>query len=159
MGMTIQAEMHYGYNLGDTDRGTGWEFAEVTDEDAGTPALPWWDENGDSFGEQAMTQLLAAAGFTETDWRADGYYQRRREAEDRLGVEFENTGYEGARTLLVAKGTERTAYTSEATEIDPAAMTATATEAMDAALAEALRVLGITPSQPKPMWLLTCYYG
>jgi hypothetical protein len=157
--MTIQAELHYGYNLGDPDNGSGWEFAEVTDEYAETPALPWWDEDGDSFGEQAMTQLLTAAGFTETDRRADGYHQRRRDAEERLGVEFENTGYEASRALLVAKGTERTAYTSEVTELDPAAMAAAATEAMDGALAEALRVLGITPAQTKPAWLLTCYYG
>jgi hypothetical protein len=160
MGMTIQAELHYGYDLGDNENGNGWAFAETSGEYDETIALPWFDEGGDSLGEQAMDQLRKAAGFIETDWRADStYFDRRRELDAQLGVEFQNTGYEGARTLLVAKGIEITAYTSEVELIDPALLAAGATDAMDQALANALQVLGITPKQEKPAWLLTCYYG
>ncbi len=159
MGITVKAELHYGYNLGDSET-DGWQFAEVSDEEYnGTPTMPWWDEDGDGLAGQAEKVLLAAVGFTETDWSADGYFDRQREAKARLGVAFEITGYEGGRTLIVASGTERTAYSSEATEIDPAVLASTTTDAMDRQLADALRILGITPKQDKPAWLLTCYYG
>lgn len=157
MGMTIRAEISYGYSLGD-DYGDGWEFAEVDDD--GEPTVSWWDEDGDSFDEQAMEVLLIRSGFDEPGWpRADGYYDRLRDAKARLGVEFVSTGYEGARTLLIASGTKRATFTSGAVEIDPVAMAGAATEAMNEALADAQRVLGITPNQSKPAWLLTCYYG
>jgi hypothetical protein len=156
--MTIKAELHYGYDLGDAN-GEGWQFAELGGEYDSTPTVSWWDEDGDDFAEQAMEQLLRAAGFTETDWRAVGYYDRRRAAEATIGVAFEHTGYEAARTLIVAKGREYGAYTSDVTELDPAAMGAAADEAANEALANALKVLGITPKQEKPAWLLTCYHG
>lgn len=159
MGRTIRAELYYGYSLGDDEN--GWEFAEVDDEDySSTPTMPWWDEDGDELSDQAMGVLLAASGFTETDSSADGYYGRRREAEAALGVTFEATGYQGGRTLLVAASREFAADCGESVEIDPALMSdATTNAAADEALANALRVLGITPKQEKPAWLLTCYYG
>lgn len=158
MGITVKAELRYGYNLGDDE--SGWEFAEVSDDEySTTPTVDWWNEDGDGLSEQAEVMLLASVGFTETDWRADGYWDRKRAAQNLLAVEFESTGYEGGRTLLVAKGREYHAYSSDCTELDPAAMGAAADEVANKALANALQVLGITPNQTKPMWLLTCYYG
>ena len=165
MGRTIKASLAYGYCLGGGDG--GWEFQEVYSDDEYEigygPKLDWYDdedEDGDGFQEQATTRLLASAGFTETDWQAEGYYERRWGAEKELGVQFERTGYEGGDLLLIVKQEgEFDAYCGNAEEIDPAMLTAVGNAEADARLAAALQTLGITPNQPKPAWLLTCYYG
>lgn len=154
MGMTIRAELNYGYVICDF-HGDGYQFAEV---DVGEPTATWWDGNGDSFDEQAMTYLRAAAGFTETEW-SERYYDRMCEADEKIGVEFEHTGYEGGRTLLVAKGRKHDTEPSGTTMIDPVFMGAATDGIANEALSNALRTLGITPRQEKPAWLLTCYYG
>jgi len=165
MGRTIKASLAYGYTLGGDDG--GWEFHEVYGDDEYEqgygPKLDWYDsddEGGEGFQEQAMTRLLATAGFTETDWRADGYYERRWEAEKRLGVQFERTGYEGGDLLLIVRQEEEfDAYCGDVEEIDPGALTAVGNADADALLAAALQALGITPNQEKAAWLLTVYYG
>lgn len=157
MSMTIRAELRYGYNLGGDEN--GWEFAEVDDEYGTTPTVPWWDEDGESLGEQAEEQLFRAVGFTGADWNAPDYGERRRAAAAKIGVELESTGHEGTRVLIVAKGRKYHSSPSDVTELDPAAMGAAADEAANEALASAVKVLGITPKQEKPAWLLTCYYG
>jgi len=157
MGMTAKAELHYGYHLGDEE--SGYEIAEVDDDAFGTDlTVPWWDEDGDSFDEQAMAVLRASVGFTETEY-SEGFYERQREADARLDVEIERSGYQGGQFLLVVKGRELGAEAGDVVELDPAELTAKVDEAADAALADALRTLGITPKQEKPAWLLTCYYG
>lgn len=154
MGMTIKAELHYGYEIYDAD--SGWLITEAGEFGEFEPA--WWDEDGDGLGEQIMEQLVRAAGFTETSG-ADDYWSRRWEVERDLPVEVEHSGYEGRQLLLVVKDREFSADAGEAEVIDPAVMSAQADEAANALLADALRTLGITPKQEKPAWLLTCYYG
>lgn len=155
MGMTIKAELHYGFTIYDADG--GWEIAEAGEFGEYTP--DWWDEDGDDTGEQITTQLLKASGFTETYGEAEDYWSRRLDAEDSLPVELEHSGYQGGQLMLVVKDREYSAYAGDATTIDPAEMAAQNDEVANAHLADALRTLGITPVQSKPAWLLTCYYG
>lgn len=91
MGTSTNAMLLYGYHLGSDDDwlldGAG-EYGEL-------PTLDWFDpdaedEGGPDFIEAAQERLLAEiAGFTETDWSADGYFARKRAAEELVGVEFE----------------------------------------------------------------------
>ena len=157
MGTTTRAELSYGYRLQGNDG--QWLVKEVHPEDSDEYGLNLdWLDDEDSFDDMAMKRLLAAlAGFTETDWRAPGYFDRKREAEARLGVAFGRTGWEADDLLLVTK--QYGAYLGDAEEIDPAEMIAAAGAAADERLGQALEVLGMTPLQERPAWLLTAYRG
>jgi hypothetical protein len=157
MGTTIKAELSYGYRL----QGSGgeWLVSEVHPEDSDDWGLnlDWFDEDEDSFDETAGRRLLASVGFTETDWRVDGYHDRQRAAEERLGVQLERTGYDAEDLLLVTK--QIGVYCGEAEAIDPAVLAAEAGGDADVRLRSALAVLGLTPVQKQPAWLLTAYRG
>lgn len=158
MGTTIKAELSYGYRLqgGDGE----WLVREVHPEDSDEWGLnvDWITEDDeDNFDEIAKQRLLASVGFTETDYHADGYHDRLHAAEERLGVELERTGWEANDLLLVTK--QYGAYCGEAEPIDPAVLAAEAGSDADARLRSALAVLGLTPVQDQPAWLLTAYRG
>jgi hypothetical protein len=158
MGVSTDAILAYGYDLGG-DEG-GWKVAGAGEY--GELDLPWLDDEAEdyAFGEAAMDRILAAAGFTETDYRAEGYYDRKHAAEARAGVEIE-TYCSGdypmyllaAKVHTVARGFIK----------DAAALLAEADEATlrewDAKLAGAVAALGMTPVQERPTWLLCSYWG
>jgi hypothetical protein len=157
MGTTIKAELSYGYRLqgGDGE----WLVREVhpDDSDEWGLNLDWFNEDEDSFDEAAKARLLASVGFTETDYTVDGYYDRLDAAEKRLGVTLERTGYDAQDLLLFTK--QIGAYCGDAEVIDPAVLVAEADSDADARLRSALAVLGLTPLQEQPAWLLTAYRG
>lgn len=158
MGTIIKAELSYGYRLQGGDG--AWLVREVHPEDSDEWGLnvDWITEDDeDNFDEIAKLRLLASVGFTETDYHADGYYDRLRAAEARLGVELERTGWEFNDLLLVTR--QIGAYLGEAEPVDPAVLAAEqASDACDR-LRAALAVLGLTPLQEKPAWLLTARKG
>lgn len=157
MGTTIKAELSYGYRLqGDDGQ---WLVREVHPDDSELWGLnlDWFDEDEDSFDEAAGRRLLASIGFTETDYTVDGYFDRQRAAEAQLGVALERTGWEANDLLLVTK--QIGAYLGEAEEIDPAVLAAEAGGDGNERLRSALAVLGLTPLQEQPAWLLTAYRG
>jgi hypothetical protein len=167
MSVTVRATLAYGYFLGGSE--SNWEFQEVYGddeyEDGYGPKLDWYasnddEEDNDSFQDQALARLLTAAGFIETDWRAEGYHSRKAEAERRLGVRLERTGYEGGDLLLIARQEEEFGvYVGDVEEIDPAALPSIGNPEADALLTAALQTLGITPKQEKAAWLLTVHQG
>jgi hypothetical protein len=158
MGTITKAELSYGYRL---QGGDGqWLVREVHPEDSDEWGLnvDWITEDDeDNFDEIAQQRLLASVGFIETDYNVDGFFGRQRAAEERLGVKLERTGWEFNDLLLVTK--QIGAYLGEAETVDPAALAAE--EASDAGdrLRSALAVLGMTPVQEKPAWLLTARKG
>ncbi|HEY8985719.1 MAG TPA: hypothetical protein VIU15_39880 [Streptomyces sp.] len=160
MGMSTDAILAYGYHLGGPDG--GWELHGLDKYDE-LPALPWYDvddEEGDDFQSAAERHLLVTiADFTETDWRADGYDDRRKAARSRVGVGFEthcSADYPGF--LLITKGI--TVYRGSVKEIDFAALQAEVQEAgADAKLRAALDALGLQPTQERAQWLLCSYWG
>jgi hypothetical protein len=159
MGTTIKAELSYGYRLqGDDGR---WLVREVHPEDSDEWGLnlDWYeaDEDEDNFDDEAEKRLLASVGFTETDYNVDGYFDRQRAAKSRLGVRLDRTGYEAGDLMLVT--TQYGAYLGEAEPIDPAVLAAETSGPADERLRNALAVLGLTPLQEQPAWLLTAYRG
>lgn len=156
MGMITQGELSYGYRLQGSD-GT-WLVREVHPEDSDEWGLnvDWLDDE-DSFDRAAKDRLLASVGFTGADYQADGYYDRRTAAEERLGVKLERTGWEAEDLLLITR--QFTAELGEAQAIDPAVLLAEVQGDADEKLRQALAVLGLTPLQEQPAWLLTAYRG
>lgn len=155
MGQSTNAILAYGFNLGSEN--DGWE-AEETDEYGGL-RLDWWNGN-DDFIEAAKERLLAElAGFTETDWQADGYFARKREAEARLGVEFESYCSDDYPMWLLA-ATTITVYRGDVKALDLAALQREAAESVyNDKLRAALTALGLTPKQEQPGWLLVSMRG
>lgn len=159
MGMSTSAKLIYGYRLrADED---GWQVKEVHPEDSDLYGLTldWLGEDDDDFQGKAEERLMAAVGYEEGDYAADpdAWRQRRREAEAKIGVEFEAGGYEFGDLFLSAK--KHSAYLGELEVVDPAVLAAEASPEADEKLRAALAVLGLTPTQEKPAWLLTACRG
>jgi hypothetical protein len=157
MGTITKAELSYGYRLFGDEQ---WLVREVHPEDSDDYGLnvDWLTaDDEDDFDGIANRRLLASVGFTETDYQADGYYERLHAAEQRLGVQLERTGYEAADLLLITR--QLGSYVGDVELVDPAVLAAE--DASDAGdrLRAALAVLGLTPIQEQPRWLLTCYKG
>ncbi|MFI0268593.1 hypothetical protein [Streptomyces luteogriseus] len=160
MGMSTNAMLVYGYHLGGDDG--GW-LVHGAGEYGELPPLDWYDdeaEDSDGFQESAEQHLLATIGqFTEDDWRADGYFDRRRAAKARIGVQFDthcSGDYPGY--LLIAKGI--TVYRGSVEVIDFAALQAEVQQAdADTKLRAALDALGLRPTQEQAQWLLCSYWG
>lgn len=156
MGMSASGILAYGYNLGGGD---GWEIAETGEY--GEPALDWFDPEAEDtdFVTEAEKRLLAAAGFTETDWQVDGYFARERAAKAALGVEFESyCSGDYSQYVLATK-----VITVSWGEVEPIDVTALQCEPVenhwDDRLRAAVSTLGLTPKQEKPAWLLCSYWG
>lgn len=158
MGMSTNAMLVYGYHLGSDD--SGWQV-EGVGEYGELPALDWHESESDDadFGTDVELRLLASVGFTETDWSADGYFDRERAAKARLGVALEtHCSGDYPMYLLIAKGI--TAYRGDAKEIDFKALQAELEQSdADAKLRAALDALGLRPTQEQPRWLLCSYWG
>lgn len=158
MGLSTNGILAYGYNLGGDE--SGWEIAEAGEYSGWEPA--WFDaddEEGDDLASAAETVLLTTSGFIETDYRVEGYFERKREAEARVGVELKSYcsgDYPmyilAAHTITVARGSIK--------EIDfPLLEAARIEQDWDGKLTAALTVLGATPKQDAPKWLLVSYMG
>ena len=153
MGQSTNGMLVYGYDLGGDE--DGWQIAEENI----AAFLEWGSGEDGDLVEKGKVRLLASVGFTETDWRADGYHERKKAAEERLGVEFESYCSGDYPMWLLAAHTV-TVYRGDCKEIDFAALEKARTEGdWDAKLAHAIQVLGITPTQEKPGWLLVSYWG
>lgn len=160
MGQSTNGMLVYGYDLGGGEE--EWKVREA-DKYGGLEGLDWLpdpdDEDSDGIADAMMTRLLAASGFTETDWEADGYFGRVRAAEEALGVEIETYCSDDYPMSVLAAKT-LTAYRGDCDVLDMAALNDPGTLAgYDAKLAAALVALGLTPVQEKPAWLLCSYWG
>lgn len=143
MGTSTNGILAYGYDLGE-------DFAGLNDYQRDEP--DWFDER-EGWRESAHITLLKAHGFAETDWQADGFFERKREAEKAMGVELKAyCSSEYSMYLLAAK--VQTCYRGDADPVD-----LTLPDNADERLSWALGVLGITPKADKPQWLLASYWG
>jgi len=157
MGTSTNGILAYGYNLGG-DEG-GWQIAEAGEYGDWEP--PWFpDEDEDNdFMSAAMRVLRASVGFTETDWRADGYFDRQRDADARIGVELESY-CSGDYPMWLLAAQVITVYRGDVQHIDfPSLLAAQVEGGWDTKLAAAVAALGITPKQERPGWMLVSYWG
>lgn len=154
MGTSTNGILAYGYDLGGDE--ADWKVRQV--DEYGGLTLDWYDDETE-FVEAAEKRLLAAAGFIETDWQVDGYFAREREAKERLGVEFEYYG-SGDCSMLILAAKVITVHRGDAKLIDVTDLQREPVEYhWDELLGSALTTLGLTPTQERPGWLLTSYWG
>lgn len=154
MGMDPEAKLVYGYALGGDEDSDGWLIAEAGEYGQWEP--DWIGDHG--VVDAAKKRLLASVGFTETDYKVDGFFDRQREAEARLGVKFATHGGEHSCRALVTY--EVSVEWGEVAVLDFAELMAARVEGdWDAKLAHALAALGVTPKQERPAWLLLAAYG
>jgi hypothetical protein len=155
VGTSTNALLCYGYDLGGGE--TEWHLAEVDDDEL---SLPWLDldeleEDGLGLEDAFATRLLASVGFTETDYSAKGYRERKREAEATIGVELEyhcSSDY----PLYILSAKTITARRGDTEAIDMAALEAERIAGdWDGKLAAACAALGITPTKPAGWWLVS----
>lgn len=154
MGMDPRARLVYGYALGGDADGEGWLIGEAGEYGEWEP--DWIGE--DDIISAAEKRLMASVGFTETDYKADGYFDRAREAKAQLGVEFVSHGGEYSCWALAAW--KVTVEWGEVAMVDLAALMSERVDGdWDAKLAHAITALGVTPKQERPAWLLLAAYG
>lgn len=139
MGSSSVGILAYGYNCGD-DFGFDW--------DAEKPA--WYDED-EGWENSAMAALLAAVGFTE-EWEPNnGYWDRRHEAEAKLGVKLTNYGCGDYSGVILAAVVHRVGdYGGEEVDL-------TLPEGCEQRLMWAREVLGLDVGEIG--WILASYYG
>lgn len=147
MSITTRARYDFGYRFWNEDEGYLVDGPDPLKAD-------WYDVHGDTYQEQALDRLLAAAGFVDDGQRDDAYYDRRLAAKQQIGVGFELTGYEFSDLLLVATAARYETGPSSVLTV-PEVDTTIARQR----LAHALEVLGIRPRQQQPEWLLSAYYA
>lgn len=155
MGMSTDAILAYGYDLGGGD---GWKINGLG-EYGELPTIDWYDPESDEDFEEAIERRLLAqiANFTETDWRVDGYHARKNAAKAQLGVKLvSHCSSEYPMWVLAAHST--TAWRGSPHLFDPAEL-GTVPPAWDDKLRAALAALGVTPTQERPQWVLCSDWG
>lgn len=159
MGVASDGILTYGIKLGSSE--DGWAIAEVDEWGQWEP--DWYNEEDDEAEEglieAASQKLLAANGFAEDFAVSDGYFERKRQAEARVGIDFKlYCHFEYPMYVLSAHSI--TANRGDAIEIDWAALEQRrVAEDWDGKLRAACEVLGITPTQEQPKWLLVSLMG
>lgn len=162
MGYAADGLLVYGVSLGGEE--DGWKIQDLGRWETWRPSwlMPSEDDSEEyahsSYADDAMKVLLRAAGFTETDRDADGYYERKKEAEQRVGVSFVQHGHYNFRQFIITTF-HFSANQTRVQGIDPDIIATAPTELWDGRIQDALDVLGIKPVQEKPTWLLTASYG
>jgi hypothetical protein len=160
MGQSTNAVLVYGYNLGGGE--IEWLVEEANGE-FGELHLDWFNEDDEpgenDFIEAAENRLRASVGFTETDWSVDGFYERRREADKRVGVEFESY-CSGDYPIYTLAAHVITVHRGDCEQLNLDELARLPREnGWDDKLAAALQTLGLTPKQAEPAWLLVSYWG
>jgi hypothetical protein len=154
MGMSFEAILAYGYALG----GPGeWQMQMPDGYAQDGEGEPWgefdWYRDDDVI-ESTRNCLLAAVGFTETNWRSKGYSDRLNDAVNRGGVEFYEAGSSDYPTYAVYAIGSKSSIEWSAKVVTP-----TIPDGADERLTWALETLGIKPTQPKPGWVLGSYHS
>lgn len=154
MGVSTDAILAYGYDLGGAE--DEWKIKETGEY--GCLNLPWFDPEDDDAGfmDAVEKRLLAAAGFTETDWQVDGYFTREREALATFGVHLVSHCHVDYPMYILAAH-HITSHRGWVGRVDLPALVALQEDA-DARLARTVEALGITPTQ-EPGWLLVSNWG
>jgi hypothetical protein len=140
MGRSSKALLCYGYLCAED---FGYEL----------PQAPDWAQPGLPIEFAAMDELLAKAGFVEQKLSSPGYLERRRAAEQALGIDFVNFGHTDEKQGIIVSARTVEAGTSSPQRIaefvvDPEA---------DLRLARAMTQLGVTGEGPG--WFLASYYA
>ncbi|MFF5655256.1 hypothetical protein [[Kitasatospora] papulosa] len=164
MGRATDALLVYGHDLGGNDE---WKVKEL-DKYGGLLETSWYspvddeaDEDESDFATCATQHLIREiAGFREKYLETldtASYWDRLRDAEQRVGVRIASYCSDGAPSYMLAAHVTRIAR-GDIEEIDPVDLVERpALMGWDKQLAAALDALGLTPLQKTPRWLLASY--
>ncbi len=153
MGTSTNAILAYGYDLGGGE--DEWKVREV-DED-GLLDLPWYSDEDMDIMDAATDVLRTAAGWVDGDYGAPGYFEQRQAIDDQVGVEIKDY-CSGDYPMYLLSAKTITVRRGDAKLLDLAGLQAE-TDTYDERLRAACEVLGITPTQEKPAWILVSYCG
>jgi hypothetical protein len=144
MGISTDAILVYGYDLGDDPDCEWWANRHENDEDL-------------DFGTEAEYKMLSGIGFTERWYEGNvGHFDRKREAEKNLGVEIVyHSSYDYSMYILAAK--EFRAYRGDVTVIKMSDLIVDSER--DKKLRSALNSLEIKPVNEYPQWMLVSMWG
>lgn len=159
MGQSTNAMLNYGYSFGGGD--SAWEIAETGEY--GELAVDWFNDEGEDesddeggFIEQAFKRLYEAipdAPEVRYDWEREDLVKKH------YGVWFESH-CSGDYPMWMLTTYETTAYRGDCDVIDWRTLDEQRQrEDWDGKLARAIEVLGVTPKQAQPAWLLASYWG
>jgi hypothetical protein len=150
MSIATTALFAYGYDLGGPEE--GWRVEEAGEYGEWQPG--WLNVDTENIIESAETELLIAAGLTENYDPGFGFHQRVIEVQMSVGVTFvQYRSVETPQYILAAH--HITTYQADPLAIDLTELEERRLgEGWDAKLQNALRVLGATPKQRHPAWLL-----
>lgn len=152
MGTSTDAYLMYGYDLGGPDE---WEIQEVGEYDSWEPG--WL--KGDELAESVTEKLRIAVGFTETDWQADGYFERQRAADEMIGVEVvSHCSADFPMYVLAAHKIRASRGNPEVLGLEGMIRPERIAQ-MNARLKSALEVLDFRPVQEQPAWILASDWG
>jgi hypothetical protein len=146
----------YGYDLGAEE-----EWEDLPEWFKGLPDAPDYD----GFVDAALEYLMKQSGlFTETDWEAEGYWQRKHAAELEMGIDIAyHCSYEYPMYILAikAKQGEHRAYRGSPIyiEADTLNIPPAIKDEWDAKLRWAVDTLGIKTVIKEPSWILTSILG
>ena len=154
MGTSTNAYLMYGYDLGGGDG--PWKVQGIDEYE---PWEPDWLDEEEGLAESVLDKLREHLGFTEKDWRAEGYFERRKAIDEQIGVHVEShcSGEYPMYILSAKKFTARRGYVEaiDAAELQRLVVD----EDLDGKLARALEVLDFRPIQERPTWLLASYWS
>lgn len=157
MGESSTGILAYGYYLGGEE--DGWKIKNLGKYGEWLPSWLERDEIDDpddiDIIDECEKRLLVVLGeFTETDWRAEGYYERKRAAEARSGVEIQFCSHHDYPGYILGAGGESVGdYGLMAVDL-PGLADRKIKEGWDDRLRRACEALGIEPEQEQPQWLL-----
>lgn len=162
MGQSTNGILAYGYDLGSAD--SGFNVAEVGEY--GELNVPWFDSDSEETEDEEGETLDVTSAITRRLYEsipnapvAKWDWDREKVVKETLGVWLE-AYCSGDYSMWILTTHEITVYRGDTKVIDLAALdTQRAAESWDVKLAHALSVLGLTPTQEKPSWLLASYWG
>jgi hypothetical protein len=144
VGSVARAHLAYGYDLG-----SGEDFRAAERDEYGGPVLSWMPD----------PEVEEPVDGEEFDFVDLALAELRRTLGSELAVGFEYAGWhDNPGWVLAIEASMRTVAWSETMALELAELTAVRPN-WDIALTEALRVLGITPTQDGPKWLVFPSYG
>lgn len=165
MGQSTNGVLAYGYDLGSDEEWkvreaqqgpgnkygylkTSWYDAEAADEDDSEESEDLIDKM-----QRRLYDSIPGLPPVESGWECGD------PVKEHLGVWFE-AYCSGDYAMWMLVTSETTVYRGDTKVIDPAEMLADpGRNRWDEKLAHALSVLGLTPLQEKPAWLLASYWG
>ncbi|MEU6719772.1 hypothetical protein ABZ897_50670 [Nonomuraea sp. NPDC046802] len=143
--MDVEAILAFGYDLG----ANGTRKLQEADQFGRLPGIAWYDADTEHPTEDAEPYLLTAAGVEYSSGS-----DLVKLLKDHLGVWFVSYGWVDEPKYLLAACTLKCDWDDEAQPIDLAKLDEQVVQhELDTKLANALELLGVTPTQQRPAWL------